>query len=117
MPRAARDFAIGNRMVKKGEEFTVPQGQEAEFAASGLIEGEEPAQGDAQTVLGPEPLGDAPATEPAPGAAETPEETAARAEGTALEAERPEDRPPEAPVVQAEEAAAEEPAAPRKRRS
>ena len=77
MPKAAKAFALGNRMVQRGENFDIPQGQESEFAGLGLIEGEEAAGGEPKIITGPAPLG-AVVEGAEPGAAEDADETAER---------------------------------------
>jgi hypothetical protein len=42
MPKAAKEFMVGNRMIAAGEEFEIPPGEENEYRANGLIEGEAP---------------------------------------------------------------------------
>ena len=80
MPKAAKQFMVGNRMVARGETFEIPAGEtEAEYA--GLIEGTEAPGGEPRTITGPEPLGGVVgAAGVEPGAAETQEDVDARAE-------------------------------------
>jgi hypothetical protein len=79
MPKAAQDFAVGNRMIRKGEDFEIPQGEEAEYRDGGFIEGEGPhAAPVAGNVDGSPLLGDAGATEDA-------DETAKRGKRSAKE--------------------------------
>lgn len=88
MPKAARDFVLGNRMVSKGEDFEIPAGEESVFEGYGLVEGVEPAPDEAtaaqpaSSIAGAETpaLGDA-AGASAPGAHETAEEAMAREAG------------------------------------
>jgi hypothetical protein len=82
MPNAARDFVLGNRMVRKGEAFEIPEGQASQFEGFGLVEGKEPQPAEAPTGTETPPLGDG-AASPEPGAHETAEETEARAQAEA----------------------------------
>lgn len=88
MPTASRDFVLGNRMVKKGEDFEIPAGEESDFKGKGLIEGEEGDTAQGQPLTGAEtPALAGGAVSPEPGAHESAEETARRAVSGTPEAE------------------------------
>lgn len=57
MPKAAKSFVVGNKMVLAGEDFEIPQGEEAEFREGGLIAGEEPQASGVQAQAENAPAG------------------------------------------------------------